>query len=523
MTKLLHYFIFLWSYFLSAPLAYSHHQKECLSSSVVSSILSGLTLYSWEATSQTWIHNEPLNLCDLQAPKLSVVQALIYMDDLENNSKHNDFSPTSLAFKEGALSFFKTRVNDIYFEPETQTICRPKVLAYVLSNETHSIHICLNNYKDSNSTVLKMSSTLIHEAHHLNGFKHVICNQGRHLDNDMISDSKRRSYACDEDYESQGSYGLETAYYIDIYKTTQNPLEKFMARMSVISNFLIKFNKLPLEIKLGNLLVTEKKDVLFSPYSNKPIDAISTESQKESNTIFKSTIPIPPHKPPLENKSYSKILNINNTVNALTLSDNKLYFYNSTGTVSVYGHRRNLMVAKDPFSAFYKNDLKAHHKSLLDVVYSSHDIDYGCFLFKETLICKDKAIIKTHKIYLSTIKPHGFYLYKNATTRRQYLFILDQDSKAILLPNQFNVLSQLSERELLNFSETNYNNGELSLNSHPEIKDPFLLLPTFIHYQPSFFIPQILNLPTENILEKIKAQSTWVLGPFYWSSKIESL
>ena len=187
--------------------------------------------------------------------------------------------------------------------------------------------------------------------------------------------------------------------------------------------------------------------------------------------------------------------------------------------------QKKLYHATDDLSQFYNTQLKStEHRSLLDVFYESSTTDYGCFLFKDYLLCKEKNSTKTHKITFSILRPQGFYILKNASTLQQTISVVDQNGISYIIPSQFSTLSRLDEKNLLLLAEVQYKNKRELLNSHPGVENLFQLLPTLMNLPLDPFINQVFNLPQEHILEKIKtAQSTWVLGPFYWSKEIESL
>ncbi len=494
------------------PMAQAQQPNECINPAAIPSLLVHLNFYIRNDTQETWIlHKKTLNPCNLDDPKIKVIQALSYLDQLEREAKNNStVKTTSLVFQEGPLTFFKSRVKNIYFETKSTAVCSQNTVAYTLPWDKDSMYICSKNWKElSHSSQFSIGSTLIHEAQHLSDSQqHVPCLHGFFLEYDILQNNTQKSLGCDKDYESQGSYGMETAFQMDIYKITTTPAEKLKARMEVIYNLLTRFNKLPLHIKQGKLTVSQNKGVLFYP-------DITTEDQapfiQKTDDNF--------------NRPYSKILDIKMNFNAAVLYENTIFIYSNEDEASAYAYSKKLYHANDDLSQFYNTQLKStEHQSLLDVFYDSNTTDYGCFLFKNSLLCKEKNSTKTHKITFSTLRPQGFYILKNAATRQQTISVVDQNGISYIIPNQFSTLSRLDENALLLLAEVQYKNQRGLLNSHPSFENPLQLLPTLINLPLDQFINKTFNLPQEHILEKIKtAQSTWVLGPFYWSKEIESL
>jgi len=514
-------FLILLSYLLMSPLAYSHHTNECLNQSLVNSVLSNLKLYSWEEINKSWKLMEQIDNCNDDGIVYKIVNALFQMQNLETENK-NMKNPLSLVFKEGPLTFFKSRIQNIYFEPESQVYCPERILAYVSSNEKNSMHIC-QTMTNSNDSVLKTISTLLHEAHHINGSKHVICTQGIIFDRETIEESKKR-FACDDDYESQGSYGLETSFQLDIFKTTKDPIQHQLARSNVISNLFTRFNNLPLNVKQGQIVASHKKGVQFYPYSNY---FNSNLIQKTESSLSKTQAPLPrqkPKNPLMDSNQFFNIWGTNSTINAYAVNGHKLYMYSTTGNVYYYNHTNSLYYANDGLSEYYKTNLSSKEQaSLVDVFYQTFDIDYGCLLFTNYMACNEKDTTKIHRINFSNIKPYGFYLLKDPESRHELIYLIDQSFKLYQIPNQFSAFEKFTERDLFLFTETEKNQENEFEKDHNFIVDPLHIFSLLKSNQDVSLIKKVLSLPNDKILQKIKSDSTWILGPFYYSPKLETL
>lgn len=101
--------------------------------------------------------------------------------------------------------------------------------------------------------------------------------------------------------------------------------------------------------------------------------------------------------------------------------------------------------------------------------------------------------------------------------------MIDQNGSSYVLPNQFATLLKLDEKALLLLSETQQQKNSGPLRSYLGRDNPFQLLPSMMDLPLGSFINNAFSLPQDYILEKIKTPSALVLGPFYWSSEIESL
>ncbi len=79
--------------------------------------------------------------------------------------------------------------------------------------------------------------TVIHEARHTAGYRHIACRQGPYQDASLAG--------CDRDYEYGGSHAVEMEYYarVSVLGTNFHPVYKTMARLMGIARSNFVFNK----------------------------------------------------------------------------------------------------------------------------------------------------------------------------------------------------------------------------------------------------------------------------------------
>jgi WD40 repeat protein len=151
-----------------------------------------------------------------------------------------------------AYDFFERRVKKIQFESKGRGMCRGNVNAYVSYSDDGIMHICpcLANQDD-----LIISTALIHEARHFDGYNHTTCNHGFY---------NGQAKSCDESYSEGGAYAAGVEYLVKVaraYNIDRSIRQN--ARALAIESLLDKFNELPLGIEKGAILVADDLSVLF--------------------------------------------------------------------------------------------------------------------------------------------------------------------------------------------------------------------------------------------------------------------
>ncbi|MBO9667378.1 MAG: hypothetical protein J7501_11265, partial [Bdellovibrio sp.] len=161
-------------------------------------------------------------------------------------------SPVS---KEGSASFLTKRIQLMQMETLTMDSCAEGASAYVTKSEVseRKMHLC--PIRKNAGTPLTLGSLLLHEARHIEGYSHVHCAKG--------PQSELSLPACDETYQEQGSYGIGAALFFYVYKGTKNEVLKQEARSMAITASLSTFNKPPLDIKEGALILGEDSKISF--------------------------------------------------------------------------------------------------------------------------------------------------------------------------------------------------------------------------------------------------------------------
>lgn len=179
-------------------------------------------------------------------------EALLFLKDTQVGAAPADIDLGILG--NSPFGFFTDRISTVVFDAKANRRCASSVMAYVLSNEKSTMHICpyLNQFD-----AFTMSSTLVHEARHVEGYSHARCAHGLMA----VTDSA----ACDPNYHQyKGSYATGTEYEIKVsYSPEVSGLIRQQARSRAVVGLLERFNELPLGMKTGALLQTTKGAVLF--------------------------------------------------------------------------------------------------------------------------------------------------------------------------------------------------------------------------------------------------------------------
>jgi len=100
--------------------------------------------------------------------------------------------------------------------------------------------------------------TVIHEARHTAGYRHIPCTSGPYGGTSLSG--------CDRDYAYGGSHGVEMEYYarVSVQGTNFHPVYKTMARLMAIARSNFVFNVSPIQTREALLLLdSEKKPILF--------------------------------------------------------------------------------------------------------------------------------------------------------------------------------------------------------------------------------------------------------------------
>jgi hypothetical protein len=286
------------------------------------------------------------------------------------------------------FGFFTDRISNIVFDAKTNSRCGNSVMAYVLSGEKATMHICpyLNQFD-----AFTMSGTLVHEARHVEGFSHARCKHGLM--------AVTGSAACDPDYQDyKGSYATGTEYEIKIsYSTAVNPMLRQQARSRAVVGLLERYNELPLGMKTGALLQTAKGAVLF--YDGEQVTELM---QVPENSILTTRSSLP---------------TFFDRINAQVQS----YIFGGAF----------IKTAGEYAESFRLKYSASQRESLLDVSYTG---DYSCLLFKDKIRCGADADPDI-EISLGDLDPVQFLSSSNSVlVQKNALNIATRDGAVYNLP-----------------------------------------------------------------------------------------
>ena len=95
--------------------------------------------------------------------------------------------------------------------------------------------------------------TVVHEARHTAGYRHIVCRQGPYQDSSVAG--------CDRDYNYGGSHAVEMEYYARVSVLGQNfhPVYKKMARLMAIGRSNAFFNTAVIQKKESLLILSEDR------------------------------------------------------------------------------------------------------------------------------------------------------------------------------------------------------------------------------------------------------------------------
>jgi hypothetical protein len=212
-----------------------------------------------------WSNNDPAfkpDFCDPENAAYRVAKALLLTKSVGtlNGSAPDKFDQGFLS--SDPFQFFSKRIHSIQFEPESED-CTGTTNAYVdiakdPKDSDGVMHVCQALAKLDDNWI---SSALIHEARHVEGYHHVECDHG------FFTNSHRKS--CDESYSSGGSYAIQAEYLVKISRFARiDPSVRQSSRAIAIELLVERFNKLPLDIRRGAVLLNQDsehvyQDVLF--------------------------------------------------------------------------------------------------------------------------------------------------------------------------------------------------------------------------------------------------------------------
>jgi hypothetical protein len=211
-----------------------------------------------------------LNVCDPKNVVYQTIKAVQFIKGFKGAGKTT--GPFALnVLKVGPFEYFKKRVNTIVITDLDEN-CTEIVSAYAQIENPGRMHICKKVF--SEQELIVQGATLIHEARHFDGFQHVNCIRGdfKYVVNNA---------ACDESFQESGSYAVEVAFYHRLLQDSSvSPALRNSARSALSHSLVVRFNKLPADLKDGAFLTDTNKIIsFFDGKSNQPILQLSNNQR----------------------------------------------------------------------------------------------------------------------------------------------------------------------------------------------------------------------------------------------------
>ncbi|OQW51596.1 MAG: hypothetical protein A4S09_10230 [Proteobacteria bacterium SG_bin7] len=433
--------------------------KSCLDKVKANSVIEN---FQWWDSKNTPISDFAHDLCDSKSVVYKVIHALIALNDLPPlNDKKDELNANIINLP--PFDFFKQRIGHIFFSNQNATHCvSGTTLAYVIM-KTSAVHICPMIINSSLTEIMKV---LIHESRHAEGFGHVLCDHG--------DQSNSNIYACDQSYESRGSYGVDTEFQIRLARTPAVPSEiRIEARAGAIARLLNRFNKYPAGIKEGIFGETEDGRLLFVNE-----DMVATVSEKVKD---------------------AKLINFNGVPG---------WYYKSSSQIFMPNYSNSFITTKGTIINHITEVLNKSRGDLKDYYFNMRD-KYFCILHLNSLTCSIFLTNEVRKVsYILPGQSQSFLYLKNMVGIRL------QDDHIVALPQYVDLLrtedqTKLSALENLKSSFQNVvtlEGGEISYNL-----DPLGIL-------------QMQRNSTTDTLPVAKdLRFKKIIGPFMWSERFESI
>lgn len=309
------------------------------------------------------------------------IGAIDYLRQLPQATMQTNFQ--TVVSKEGSLNFLLKRVHTIQFESLQSEQCTETTGAFVNHDEGGVMHICQIAHKLS---PLVFAQVLIHEARHVDGFKHVACKQGYNQDIEFD--------ACDETYQEQGSYGIGVGFLFQVYFGTKNEAVKQQARSEAIQNVLNNFNKSPLGLVNGGLFLDTDDTVSF-----------------------------------FDGKTETQLGSFTNPIATISFIDNVPYIFFKNGDITRYDFTREWALREGTLKDSYNKLSQQERNELLDILTNSSEY---CFLSPSRVQCSAEGENRFREFNFSQIVPMKF-VSKN-TYYASDIIVLGADRKSYQLP-----------------------------------------------------------------------------------------
>lgn len=215
-----------------------------------------------------WDLDLQFNPCQPNNFPQKVQQALSFLQTFPPSAiRHDDFDRNFLG--DSLYVFFESRIRTILLDTEDHSrTCRGSTVAYYGSSEKSKMHICpsLNAFSS-----LYVSSVLLHEARHFEGFPHEFCDRGYYF----------AEAACDPSVETGGSYAVEVEFFVRVSRATGfSESVRQEARAAALADLADHFLKAPLGGKSGPVLLGE--DGMLSFFDGEKLEELARDIPRET-------------------------------------------------------------------------------------------------------------------------------------------------------------------------------------------------------------------------------------------------
>jgi len=415
------------------------------------------------------------NLCNDKDLSVRLAKAVSFMNELNTYQNANS---SSIVTREGAGHYFSKRISRILIQPKDSSNCDTGTLAFVYRDEKATMNVCPEALATIDSALL-MSWVLVHEARHTEGYGHVLCTHGSYVMMDMDS---KGSGSCDDNFETQGSYGVGAGFLYEVARFSKDPVQKQAARSQFVVDLVQRFNELPLDLKSGFIAQNEHGEVTF-------FDGVKKTS--------------------LFNTSPDSFL---------TSRQDLPTVFDPAGTVKTYYFAKDLVDATGANALeFVGKYTPAERESVRDVYYGNLH-DYTCFLYDTKLKCDALGSDQIIEIPLS-FQPAQFLMSANSNfVDVNVLYIVAKDGTLYPLPGYWKEFDALVK------------GGSGGLKPRPTQAPKFISMAGFDDMTEFgvTFDGQLLVLANQKttwspLKEYSGERIQKIVAPFLWSSKLTDL
>ncbi|MGZ3773399.1 MAG: hypothetical protein ACXVCY_02870 [Pseudobdellovibrionaceae bacterium] len=387
--------------------------SECITETEASDLLSSYSIFTYDNSSEQWAEKKSIPFCDNEDTTNNLAKGLRFLHQVQTGFDAENGG--SLSSRIAPETYFKNRISIFQIETEkTSELCNPgqlMVAAYVQQGQGPIMHVCTNAFKGQ--TPLVASEIMVHEARHIDGFSHVFCAQGWLASRD--DKSGKRTGACDESFELQGSYGVETNYLLQVYQRVADPVVKQEARSLAVLALIERFNKLPLDLQSGALIQSAKGELSF-----------------------------------FDGKTKQTVLDKSGKLQISTMREDVLTLFDRNGTVGLFYYSPKLAPVDDGVVKTYNKNLSVEERAeVLDIYYSN---EFSCMLLKGFVSCATEN--DTFWFQFNSIEPVQFVkTHKSALLSDDSLYIAASDKHLYKLPKTAVEFRKVTSEEQLEKSQ----------------------------------------------------------------------